>query len=140
MLAIIVAKTSGDAIESRSIYDLTIEMNDLPYLDAKTEYIHSGISVVDILNPNADYILTDEANTLGALTAKLTKLEISAIASGFPIVFKDGNGLRSFAFISAKELAVGLATYSYRDENTPVTFSSVMLENNLDPTTPGVCE
>jgi chloride channel 3/4/5 len=34
-LAILTAKTVADSIEPRGIYDLVIEMNALPFLDAK---------------------------------------------------------------------------------------------------------
>src|ERR1700679_612699 len=39
MLSVLVAKTFADALEPKGIYDLVIELNQLPYLDAKHGYL-----------------------------------------------------------------------------------------------------
>ena len=39
MLSVLVAKTVADAIEPKGIYDVVIELSQLPYLEAKHDYI-----------------------------------------------------------------------------------------------------
>ncbi|BGP36814.1 hypothetical protein JCM10449v2_000716 [Rhodotorula kratochvilovae] len=109
MLAVLLAKTVADRIEPRSIYDLVIEVADLPYLDAKTEYIHDS-TPGDILDAAAPTISLTAPNTLGSLRAKLAALYASGSASGFPLVAPDGDaGTRMYAYCASKELEHGLA-------------------------------
>ncbi|GAA5864466.1 hypothetical protein JCM3774_005137 [Rhodotorula dairenensis] len=118
MLAVLLAKTVADAIEPRSIYDLVIEVADLPYLDAKAEYLHDA-SPTDILDADAPRISLDEDNTLASLHNKLADLYASGAAGGFPICgaihtedgegHDSGGGDRAYAYIASKELEHGLA-------------------------------
>ncbi|GAA5823615.1 hypothetical protein JCM3770_000699 [Rhodotorula araucariae] len=116
MLAVLVAKTVADWIEPRSIYDLVIEVADLPYLDAKTEYIHDS-TPGDILDADAPTISLAAHNTVGSLRAKLAALYAAGTASGFPLVAPDdglgagsgASGQRMYAYLASKELEHGLA-------------------------------
>ncbi|KWU43642.1 hypothetical protein RHOSPDRAFT_9120, partial [Rhodotorula sp. JG-1b] len=130
MLAVLLAKTVADAIEPRSIYDLVIEVADLPYLDAKAEYLHDA-SPIDILDAEAPRISLDEENTLASLHAKLTELYASGAAGGFPICGvihsedEEGHsGDRAFAYIASKELeyGLGLAMAQGLPGDTPCSF------------------
>ena len=47
MLSVLVAKTVADALEPKGIYDLVIELNQLPYLDSKHEYLWGNLQIVD---------------------------------------------------------------------------------------------
>jgi chloride channel 3/4/5 len=47
MLAVLVAKTVADAIERGGVYDLVIELAQLPYLEAKHQYIWGSLQVRD---------------------------------------------------------------------------------------------
>ena len=49
MLSVLVAKTVADALEPKGIYDLVIELNQLPYLDAKHEYLWGNVLITDVV-------------------------------------------------------------------------------------------
>jgi chloride channel 3/4/5 len=49
MLAVLVAKTVADALEPKGIYDLVIDLSQLPYLDAKHDPIWSDYHVSDVV-------------------------------------------------------------------------------------------
>jgi chloride channel 3/4/5 len=49
MLSILVAKTVADALEPKGIYDLVIELSQLPYLDSKHEYLWGNLQVNDVV-------------------------------------------------------------------------------------------
>lgn len=50
MLAVLVAKTVADALEPKGIYDLVIELNQLPYLDSKHEYLWGNLQINDVVS------------------------------------------------------------------------------------------
>ncbi|GAA5971664.1 hypothetical protein JCM21900_003889 [Sporobolomyces salmonicolor] len=127
MFAVLVAKSVADAIEPRSIYDLVIEVADLPYLDAKQEYIHAS-TPGDVLDADVPTISLDADNTVASLRRQLADLYTAGSASGFPIVAQeDGSasaGQRMFAYVASKELEHGLALARARGlaDTTPCTF------------------
>jgi len=49
MLSVLVAKTVADALEPKGIYDLVIELNQLPYLDSKHEYLWGNLQINDVV-------------------------------------------------------------------------------------------
>ncbi|KAG5639397.1 hypothetical protein H0H81_002929 [Sphagnurus paluster] len=49
MLSVLVAKTVADALEPKGIYDLVIELNQLPYLDSKHEYLWGNLQIDDVV-------------------------------------------------------------------------------------------
>ena len=49
MLSVLVAKTVADAIEPKGIYDLVIELSQLPYLEAKRDYIWGSHVMNDVV-------------------------------------------------------------------------------------------
>ena len=51
MLSVLVAKTVADALEPKGIYDLVIDLSQLPYLDAKHEYIWGAHQINDVVSP-----------------------------------------------------------------------------------------
>ncbi|BGO96631.1 Chloride channel [Rhodotorula toruloides] len=109
MLAVLLAKTVADSIEPRSIYDLVIEVADLPYLDAKAEYVHDS-TPHDILDAGAPIISLDTDNTVSSLYSQLAALYASGTSSGFPLVASDDGGSpRMFGYIGSKELEHGLS-------------------------------
>lgn len=123
MIAVLTAKTLADAIEPRSIYDLVIELSDLPYLDAKQEVVHES-TPTDIMDPNAGVITLHEINTIGTL--KLQLAELSSSGGGFPIIALDsaeggGGKRRMYGYIAIKELEHALYTGGLSDE-TVCTF------------------
>lgn len=50
MLSVLVAKTVADALEPKGIYDLVIELNQLPYLDAKHGYLWGHTQIGDVVS------------------------------------------------------------------------------------------
>ncbi len=50
MLAVLVAKTVADALEPKGIYDLVIELNQLPYLDTKHEYLWGNVQINNVVS------------------------------------------------------------------------------------------
>lgn len=49
MLSVLVAKTVADALEPKGIYDLVIELSQLPYLDAKHDYVWGHLQINDVV-------------------------------------------------------------------------------------------
>ena len=49
MLSVLVAKTIADALEPKGIYDLVIELSQLPYLDAKHDYVWGSLQINDVV-------------------------------------------------------------------------------------------
>lgn len=49
MLSVLVAKTVADVLEPKGIYDLVIELNQLPYLDTKHEYLWGNLQINDVV-------------------------------------------------------------------------------------------
>ncbi|KAM0755539.1 hypothetical protein T439DRAFT_341321 [Meredithblackwellia eburnea MCA 4105] len=145
MLSVLIAKTVGDAIEPRSIYDLVIELNDLPFLDVKTEYIHES-SPAEIVDAECSVISLDDDNTIESLRTKLSELYADGTRGGFPIVASDDGGLRLYGYLAAKELEHGLSTASFSPLGTPCTFKSsqYMRQGMIPPasrvSTPAGCD
>lgn len=96
-------------------------LSDLPYLDAKVDYVHeSGPS--DIMDMDAPTISLDKDNTVESLCIQLAKLYDEGSGGGFPIVAKEDGGLRMYGYIAAKELEHGLASAAMQPSSTPCTF------------------
>lgn len=123
----------------------TIELNELPFLDAKLEYLHAGVTVADVVDRDAPTVSLAEDNSLGSLRSLLAETESTALAGGFPVLEDDDTarpkGRRLRAYIALKELASGLASVEQRDDATPCTFTSTPLEPAVTSArTPGHCE
>lgn len=50
MLAVLVAKGVADALEPKGIYDLVIDLSQLPYLDSKIEYLWGKLTICDVVS------------------------------------------------------------------------------------------
>lgn len=50
MMAVLVAKTVADALEPKGIYDLVIDLAQLPYLDAKHDYFWGSLQISDVVS------------------------------------------------------------------------------------------
>lgn len=57
MLSVLVAKTVADALEPKGIYDLVIELNQLPYLDSKHEYLWGSLQINDVVRLSPSLLL-----------------------------------------------------------------------------------
>ncbi|EKM81010.1 hypothetical protein AGABI1DRAFT_37258 [Agaricus bisporus var. burnettii JB137-S8] len=125
MLAVLVAKTLADALEPKGIYDLVIELNQLPYLDYKHEYLWGNLQISDVTSRDPDVIRLDENNTVRSLRDKLLCLETSGNDDGgFPILRSepDGDGLRMIGYIGASELEHALNIVADLDADKEARF------------------
>ncbi|KDQ57485.1 hypothetical protein JAAARDRAFT_130295 [Jaapia argillacea MUCL 33604] len=116
MLAVLVAKTVADAIEPKGIYDLVIELSQLPYLDAKHDPLWGDLEISDVTNRDVEVIYVDKQNTVRTLRDQLQELVFAGYEDGgFPILRKVGTGdgvgegLRMIGYIGASELEHALS-------------------------------
>jgi len=112
MLAVLVAKTVADALEPKGIYDLVIELNQLPFLDVKTEYLWGSYQINDVTDRDVDVIHADDENTVQTLRDQLQNLLVSGHDdAGFPILSesKDPDEKRLIGYIGASELEHALS-------------------------------
>lgn len=104
------------------IYDLLIELKQLPYLEARRDYVHT-MTIMNI----TEYLSTidlDEPITVGKLKHKLTIISAMGYAEdgGFPIL-SDGDVLEGY--IATSELVHGL-------EQLENTLKPTMTENEIN--------
>ncbi|PLW15660.1 hypothetical protein PCANC_15090 [Puccinia coronata f. sp. avenae] len=93
-ISVIIAKTMADAIEHRSIYDLVMDLSELPYLDAKSEYLHYA-KPEDIMDHDAEVIvLNGELRASDLRRSIKSMLEAPQLGSGFPLIVTSDNGDR----------------------------------------------
>ncbi|KAF9643360.1 hypothetical protein BDM02DRAFT_3191773 [Thelephora ganbajun] len=109
MLSVLVAKTVADALEPKGIYDLVIDLNQLPYLDCKHVYLWGDNTVSDVTDRDADTIRLDEDNTVKSLRDQLLSLVSVEEDGGFPILRQTEGGLRMLGYIGANELEHALS-------------------------------
>ncbi|KAG9009352.1 hypothetical protein FRB94_012169 [Tulasnella sp. JGI-2019a] len=89
MLSVLVAKTVADALEPKGIYDLVIELNQLPYLDAKQEYLWGAYQLLEIADKHVEVIYSDQINTVKSLRDKLLEAAANGTVEGFPLVTRE---------------------------------------------------
>ncbi|KAG6903056.1 hypothetical protein C0995_007489 [Termitomyces sp. Mi166 len=114
MLSVLVAKTVADALEPKGIYDLVIELNQLPYLDSKHEYLWGNLQINDVTARDVGVIRLDGKNTVTTLRDQLvTLMQTGNDDSGFPILRPDSNdnGMRMVGYIGASELEYALSLF-----------------------------
>ncbi|KAI0633238.1 chloride channel [Trametes polyzona] len=122
MLSVLVAKTIADALEPKGIYDLVIELSQLPYLDAKHDYIWGNLQINDVTDRDVDVIRVDRENTVKSLRDQLQELVDSGNSdSGFPILRPDDEGMRMVGYIGANELEHALSIVA-DDPDQIITF------------------
>lgn len=113
MLSVLVAKTVADALEPKGIYDLVIDLSQLPYLDSKHEYLWGNLQIADVIARDVEVIQLDKKNTVRSLRDQLLKLMASGHDdSGFPILRKDStdvDDMRLVGYIGTNELEHALS-------------------------------
>ncbi|KAF5354712.1 hypothetical protein D9756_005341 [Leucocoprinus leucothites] len=132
MLAVLVAKTVADALEPKGIYELVIELNQLPFLDSKHEYLWGNLQINDVTSRDVDTIQLEENNTVMSLRDKLLALNMAGNEdSGFPILRKDANedGSRMVGYIGASELEHALSIVADADADREVRFQANYTHN-----------
>ncbi|CAE6419770.1 unnamed protein product, partial [Rhizoctonia solani] len=105
MLSVLVAKTVADALEPKGIYDLVIELSQLPYLDYKHEYLWGALQVSDVTDRKVETIVVEEDNTVRALRDKLlVAVHDGNGDGGIPILQREDAGHRMVGYIGTSEL------------------------------------
>ncbi|KZO95441.1 hypothetical protein CALVIDRAFT_516238 [Calocera viscosa TUFC12733] len=116
-LAVLVAKTIADRIEPKGIYDLVIELNQLPYLDSKHQYIWGALMVADVTDRKVEVIRVDHENTVQSLRDQLVKAVNGGNGdSGFPILAPGDDGDKMIGYIGANELEHALSIVAERPD------------------------
>ncbi|KAI0929941.1 hypothetical protein AcV5_006776 [Taiwanofungus camphoratus] len=124
MLSVLVAKTVADALEPKGIYDLVIELSQLPYLDAKHDYLWGSLQIDDVTDRDVDVIRVDREKTVRTLRDQLQGLLLTGNSdSGFPILRSDDGGLRMVGYIGANELEHALSIVA-DDADKTISFHS----------------
>ncbi|KAA1116815.1 hypothetical protein PGTUg99_021891 [Puccinia graminis f. sp. tritici] len=110
-MSVLVAKTLADTIEHRSIYDLCMDLSELPYLDAKSEYLHYA-KPEDIMDRNAEVIILNGELRASDLRQSIKNmLEAPQLGSGFPLLETSENGdTRISGYVGLVELEHCLST------------------------------
>ena len=136
MLSVLVAKTVADALEPKGIYDLVIDLSQLPYLDSKHEYLWGNLQISDVVcvhgfpvillggtdtilflktARDVEVIYLDRKNTVRSLCDQLLRLTAAGHDdSGFPILRKESSeddGMRLVGYIGANELEHALSAF-----------------------------
>ncbi|KAF8910368.1 chloride channel [Mucidula mucida] len=112
MLSVLVAKTVADALEPKGIYDLVIDLSQLPYLDSKVEYTWGNLTISDVTVRDVEAIRVDQSNTVESLRDQLQDLvSMGNDDGGFPILrtYGEDDGLRMIGYIGANELEHALS-------------------------------
>ncbi|KAF5370652.1 hypothetical protein D9758_001997 [Tetrapyrgos nigripes] len=126
MLSVLVAKTVADALEPKGIYDLVIDLSQLPYLDSKHEYLWGSLQVGDVTARDVQVIRLDRPNTVRSLRDQLQELLRSGSDdSGFPILRSDPHhdDMRLVGYIGANELEHALSVVA-DDADAEIHFHS----------------
>ncbi|ADV22608.1 voltage-gated chloride channel, putative [Cryptococcus gattii WM276] len=90
MLSVLIAKTVADGLERKGIYDLVIDLNQLPYLDSKHEYLWGSRRASSVADRSVPHLRADKPHTVRSLTGKLLELvRLGMEDTGFPVLAKE---------------------------------------------------
>ncbi|KAH8828036.1 voltage-gated chloride channel [Flagelloscypha sp. PMI_526] len=148
MLSVLVAKTVADALEPKGIYDLVIELAQLPYLDSKAEYLWGSFQISDVTVHDVQTIRTDQRNTVMSLRDLLVQhLSAGMDDSGFPILKADerNGGLKLVGYIGSNELEHALSVVADQCEEdvhfhaklNHITMASTSVSSLMESAMPG---
>ncbi|KZT42536.1 clc channel [Sistotremastrum suecicum HHB10207 ss-3] len=125
MLSILVAKTVADALEPKGIYDLVIDLSQLPYLDSKHQHLWGDLEVIDATDQHVPVIHADQENTVESLNELLQSVLASGEEDvGFPVIRESSDGPRVVGYLGANELEHALSLAA-DDEYGNVRFRSM---------------
>jgi len=123
MLGVLVAKTVADALEPKGIYELVIDLAQLPYLNAKHQFVWGGNTISDAMDRDVEVIRIERVNTVRSLRDQLAKVAAAGFTdTGFPILRGDeDSNSRMLGFIGGSELEHALSIVA-EDADHPVSF------------------
>ncbi|KAF8521256.1 chloride channel [Hysterangium stoloniferum] len=105
MISVLVAKTVADALEPKGIYDLCIELIELPYLDGKMEHLWGGLQAGDAAVREVDAIYLERPNTVRQLRDQLQSVVSAGYGDGgLPILQQESGGSKMIGYIGVSEL------------------------------------
>ncbi|TPX34208.1 hypothetical protein SmJEL517_g03121 [Synchytrium microbalum] len=133
MIAILTAKWVADGFGRDSIYDKIIDLNNLPYLETKQDYLVGNITIAQVME-GAETIKAGRKYTIEELVDKLSRLYQSAWSSdgGFPLV--QSNILVGWIGYAELEHALGEAQSANCD--IPCYFKRPIHQSPHRPATP----
>lgn len=116
------AKWVADWTFVEGIYDLLIDMQMYPYLDARKEYAHTA-TVQDLAEKDHATIDLDQPNTVAMLYEKLNNIESMGYGEdgGFPILSREGQVLEGY--IASSELSHALDQLQRHFDASPYPIS-----------------
>nr|XP_019011401.1 voltage-gated chloride channel [Kwoniella pini CBS 10737]OCF50182.1 voltage-gated chloride channel [Kwoniella pini CBS 10737] len=119
MLGVLIAKTVADGLEKKGIYDLVIDLNQLPYLDQKHEYLWGSRRASSVADKSVPILRADKQHTVRSLTGKLLEsVRLGMTDTGFPILVKERSCLRVIGFLGMNELEHALSELSDEPDAT----------------------
>jgi chloride channel 3/4/5 len=129
MIAVMLAKWTGDAIHSQGIYESWIQLNGYPYLDQTSQSPVPDVPINQLMTRDDDLvILTATGHTIESLRALLQEHRFR----GFPITLSHSDPTL-LGYISRTELSYAL---SRLDETLPDSTEAFFTHQALaDPTT-----
>lgn len=134
MLSVLVAKTVADALEPKGIYDLVIEMNKLPFLDAKHDYLWGDLEISDIVDRDVPTIQLEKENTVRDVHNALLVLARAGYDDGvLPVLRRNDHesDYRLVGAIGASEIEHALSIVA-DEPDEPVHFHTVQTHPTLE--------
>ncbi|CDH57436.1 clc channel [Lichtheimia corymbifera JMRC:FSU:9682] len=118
MISVMMAKWVADAMFVEGIYDLLIDLQLYPYLDARKEYAHTH-TVQDLSEKDHLSINLDQINTAGNLYDKLDEMDVLGYREdgGIPILSSQGRYLEGY--IATSELSHALDVLRKHFDESP---------------------
>ncbi|GAA5822428.1 hypothetical protein JCM3770_000267 [Rhodotorula araucariae] len=117
MMAVMVAKFTGDYFSKSGIYETWINLRNYPFLDNKADYRRDTVLARHVMTPAAELVcVTDE----GWEVARLEELLDREVYRGFPVV-KTAKDRVVIGYIGRVELREALAQLRHTSGITPST-------------------
>ncbi|KAF8586664.1 hypothetical protein K439DRAFT_1386699 [Ramaria rubella] len=105
MIGVLVAKTVADSLQPKGIYDICIELAQLPYLDGKSEHLWGGLQAGDAAVRDVEVIRLESPNTVKNLRDQLQWVVSAGYGDGgLPILQREPGGSRMIGYIGVSEL------------------------------------
>lgn len=129
MVAVMIAKWVGDAINKRGIYEAWIQFNAYPLLDNRDDKPVPDVPVAQIMTRSEDLtVITATGHNVSSLNELLQRTSFK----GYPVV-SDITDALLLGYISRTELVYALTTSVQTREIGPETACIFVHQSNADP-------